>query len=210
MNTCTNLGLVFNYTCESRRHYLKHYKIYILNQHTNFSFFLEWQRHFQMVSHKNSNLNVNEDFVMFLTSKLITCLIDGFTSRMKSQSIVYFLIGSAHINWILDLEGEVQSRWDLWTSGFQEGKGNVFFEVGQDGQHFSVRFRISKKTLGGVPTRLCLPLTSAFNVRQRRTQPTTLYVLWFEYHQTLQFIENLIRFLHMDSNGIGHSWLNRY
>jgi hypothetical protein len=32
-----------------------------------------------MVSQKNYNLSVNEGFVMFLTSKLITCFIDGFT-----------------------------------------------------------------------------------------------------------------------------------
>ena len=66
-----------------------------------------------MVSHKNDNLNVNKDLVMFLTSKLITCFIDGFTSGMKSQSIAYLLIGSAHIYWNLDLEGEVHSIWDL-------------------------------------------------------------------------------------------------
>ena len=41
------------------------------------------------------NLNANEDFVMFLTSKLVTCFIDEFTSRMKSQSIAYLLSGSA-------------------------------------------------------------------------------------------------------------------
>jgi hypothetical protein len=36
-----------------------------------------------MVSHKNYNINVDVDFAMFLTSKLITCFIDGFTSRMN-------------------------------------------------------------------------------------------------------------------------------
>ena len=66
-----------------------------------------------MVSHKDYNLNVNEDFVMFLTSKLLTCFIDGFTSGMNSQSIAYSLIGSAQIYWTLDLEGEVHSIWDL-------------------------------------------------------------------------------------------------
>jgi hypothetical protein len=60
-----------------------------------------------MVSQKNYNFNFNDDFVMFLTS------IDGFTCGMKSQSIAYLLIGSAHIYWILDLEGEVHSIWDL-------------------------------------------------------------------------------------------------
>ena len=66
-----------------------------------------------MASHKNFNLNVNEDFAMFLTSKLIMCFIDGFTFIMKSQSIANLLIGSAHVYWILDREGEVHSIWDL-------------------------------------------------------------------------------------------------
>ena len=43
---------------------------------------------------------------------------------MKSQSFAYLLN-----YWILDLEGEVHSIWDLWTSGLQECKGNGFFEV---------------------------------------------------------------------------------
>ena len=30
------------------------------------------------------NLNVNVDFLMFLTSKLITCFIDDFTSGVES------------------------------------------------------------------------------------------------------------------------------
>ena len=49
---------------------------------------------------------------------------------MKPQSIAYLLNGSEHIYWILDLEGEVHSIWDLWISGLQECKGNGFFEVG--------------------------------------------------------------------------------
>ena len=43
---------------------------------------------------QNYNLNINESFVMLLTSKLITCLIDGFTSGLKPQSNAYLLIGS--------------------------------------------------------------------------------------------------------------------
>ena len=61
-----------------------------------------------MVSHKNYSHTV-----MFLTSKLITCFVDGFTLEMKSQSIAYLLSGSAHIHWILDLEDEVDLIWDL-------------------------------------------------------------------------------------------------
>ena len=75
-------------------------------------------------------LNANDGFVMCLTSKLTTCFIDSFTLGMKSQSIAYLLSGSAHIYWILSLEGEVHSIWVLWTSGLQDSKDNVFLEVG--------------------------------------------------------------------------------
>ena len=50
-----------------------------------------------MVIHNFFNLNANEDFVMFLISKLITCFIDAFTLGMKSQSIALLLSESAHI-----------------------------------------------------------------------------------------------------------------
>ena len=50
---------------------------------------------------------------MFLTSKLFTYFIDGFTSGLKSQSIAYLSIESALIHWIVDLEGEMHSIWDL-------------------------------------------------------------------------------------------------
>ena len=56
----------------------------------NLSFFLDWQRPLQMVSHKNDNLNANKDFVMLLTSKFSTCFTDGFTSGMQSQSNCLF------------------------------------------------------------------------------------------------------------------------
>jgi hypothetical protein len=50
-----------------------------------------------MVGHNTYNFSANEAFVMFLTSKLFTCFIDGFTSKRKSQSIAYQLNGSEHI-----------------------------------------------------------------------------------------------------------------
>ena len=71
-----------------------------------------------MISYKNYNLSANEGFVTFLTSKLITCFINGFTLKTNSQSIAYLLNGSEDIHWILDFEGEVHSMWDLWISGF--------------------------------------------------------------------------------------------
>ena len=77
------------------------------------SVILEWQGQFQMVSHKIHNLYVNKDFVIFLTSKLITFFIDGFTSCINSESMAYLLGRSAHIYGIWDLEGEVHWVWDL-------------------------------------------------------------------------------------------------
>jgi hypothetical protein len=46
---------------------------------------------------QNYSLTANEDFVMFLTSKLITCFIDGFTLGMKSQANAYSQSQSAHV-----------------------------------------------------------------------------------------------------------------
>ena len=65
-----------------------------------------------MVSHNNHNLNANEGFIIYLTSKFITCFIGTFTWKMKSQSIVHLFNASQHTYWILNLEGEVHSMWD--------------------------------------------------------------------------------------------------
>ena len=62
-----------------------------------------------MVNPNNYILIANEGFVIFLTSKLITCFIDNFTLKRKSQSIAHLLNGSEHINWILDFKNEVHS-----------------------------------------------------------------------------------------------------
>ena len=90
-----------------------------------------------MISCKMHNLNVNEGFVIFLTSKLITCFIGGFTLTMKSQSIAHLRNENEHIYWIWDLEGEVHSIWDLRVSSLQEWKSNEFFRNEAGGQLFS-------------------------------------------------------------------------
>ena len=83
-----------------------------------------------LVCHKNNNLNANEGFViMFLNSKLITCFVDNFTLKRKSQSIAYLLNESEHIHWILDLENEVHSIRVIWTNGLQECMFNVNLHV---------------------------------------------------------------------------------
>jgi hypothetical protein len=62
---------------------------------------------------QNYNLDVNEGFVKLSTSNLITCMIVGFTLKMKSQSIAYVFKGSEHLYWILDLGDEMHTVWDL-------------------------------------------------------------------------------------------------
>lgn len=47
------------------------------------------------LSHINDNLSANEGFIIFVNIKLMTCFIDNFTSKMKSQSIAYLYNGSA-------------------------------------------------------------------------------------------------------------------
>ena len=110
------------------------------------------------LSYKDNNLNVNEGFVIFLTSELITCFNDGFTLKMKSKSIAYLLNGSEDINWILDLEGEVHLIWYLWLSGLQECKGNGFFWSRAGGQQLSVRYiKFGFSGWAVAPTRITSP-----------------------------------------------------
>src|SRR5450631_1750901 len=54
-----------------------------------------------IVRNKNYNLNANEDFVIFLTSKLITCFLGGFTLKMKSSQL---LIYSMEVNIYIGFE----------------------------------------------------------------------------------------------------------
>ena len=77
--------------------------------------------------------------VTFFTSNLITCFIDDFTSKMKSQSIDHLSSRSEHIYWILDLEDEVHSSlgyMDKWPSRMQRQTKNS--KVGRSGQQFYV------------------------------------------------------------------------
>ena len=60
---------------------------------------------------------------MFLTSKLITCFIDGFTLKRKFQSISHLLNEGEHIYWILDLGDEVHSIWSYGQAAFYLGEG---------------------------------------------------------------------------------------
>ena len=64
-----------------------------------------------VISHESYNPGANEGFVTFSTSTIMTCFIDGFTSKTKYESIFYFRIESEHVCWILNVEDEVDSIW---------------------------------------------------------------------------------------------------
>jgi hypothetical protein len=97
-------------------------------------------------------------FVMFFTSKLITCFIDRFASGMKSQSIAYLLIGSAHIYWILNLEGEVHSTRICSHVAFKNARAMFFFsKLGGAGINSWSGSKILKRTLGGCPNSYLTP-----------------------------------------------------
>jgi hypothetical protein len=121
---------------------------------------------FQWEVTKNYNLSASEDFVIFLTFKLIKCfLLDNFTLKLKSQSIVYLLNGSEHICWILDLEDEQHSIWVIWTSGLQECKGNLIFQswaewavvFGRDMNFFIIFVGVALGVRSQAPTPIHLP-----------------------------------------------------
>ena len=106
-----------------------------------------------MVSCKHYNLSACEGFVMFFTSKLIACFIDGFTLNMKMQSFAYLLNVSEHIHRILDLEDEVHSMWVIWTSGLQECNGNFIFgsQIYFEGNNFRSKLENFRFVLWGLP-----------------------------------------------------------
>ena len=54
-----------------------------------------------IASDKNYNLNANEDFAIFLTSKLITYFIGGFTLKMKSSQLLNY---SMKVNIYIEFE----------------------------------------------------------------------------------------------------------
>ena len=133
-----------------------------MNSCTNLSW--EWQRQFQMISYKNDNFNVSENFVNFLISKLITCFINGFTSGMKSQSIVYLPIGSVHIYWISNLKGEVHQYGICGQSAFKNAKAIFFSKLSRAGNMFRSG---SKNSMKGYPIQIwhLKSLWGVFNVR---------------------------------------------
>ena len=111
-----------------------------------------------MESHINYNLNAIEGFVIFLTFKLITCFIDNFNLKMKSQSIAYLLNGSKHIDWILTLRVKC-TQYGIcgYISDLQEFKGNGFFRSQAGGQ----KFYVGSRKYGSLSRQLPLPKSTS-------------------------------------------------
>jgi hypothetical protein len=87
-----------------------------------------------MVSLKNYNLGANEGLVIFLTSKLITCFIAGFTSKWNPyQLLIYSMEVNKYIGfWTLKMKCTQYELYGQMT--FKNAKAIYFFEVGQSGQ----------------------------------------------------------------------------
>ena len=97
-----------------------------------------------MVSHKNYNLNVNEEFCKFLTSKLITFFIDGFTSGMNSQLVAYLLSGSAHIYIGFEtLKVKCTHYGNYSQMAFKNARAMLFLKLGGAGNNFQSGSKIS-------------------------------------------------------------------
>ena len=56
-------------------------------------------------NHKYYNFHIQEDLVLSLMPKLITCFINGSTSKMRYQPIACTPFECEEIYWSLDLEG---------------------------------------------------------------------------------------------------------
>src|ERR1700738_2481662 len=104
-----------------------------------------------IVSEKNYNLNANEDFVIFLTSKLITCFIDGFTLKMKSSQL---LIYSMKVNIYIGFETLKMKRTQYGICGqvaFKNASTLVFSKLGGRATVFG---RVQKKCGGAAPDKI--------------------------------------------------------
>ena len=104
-----------------------------------------------IVSEKNYNLSGNEDFVIFLTSKLITCFIDGFTLKMKSSQL---LIYSMEVNIYIAFETLKMKCTQYGICGQVAFKNASTLVFSKSGGRATVFGRVQKKCRGLPPDRI--------------------------------------------------------
>lgn len=107
---------LFSYTTQSKLSYTLCWSVPLifpkLKLAHSFELIFKLTKAFQIISHKNYHFNLNDEFFISLTSKLMSSCTDCFTLGMKSQSLVCLLSASEYIYiyWNLGLEVEVLQR----------------------------------------------------------------------------------------------------
>ena len=96
----TQLTLMCMNTCESRRHYLNYYKIYILVNTIIYASFQNDKDLFKWWFTKIITSMLIRFFLTFLTSKKITCFIDNFCFQNEMPS--NYLFSEGMCTYILD------------------------------------------------------------------------------------------------------------
>ena len=104
-----------------------------------------------IVTDKNYNLNGNEDFVIFLTSKLITCFIDGFTLKMKSSQL---LIYSMEVNIYIGFETLKMKCTQYGICGQVAFKNASTIVFSKSGGRATIFGRVQKNERAAAPDRI--------------------------------------------------------
>ena len=109
---------------------------------------------------------------MFLTSNLILCSIDGFTSGIKSQSIAYIPIESVHIYWILTFKVNC-TQYGICSQAASKNARAMFFS--KLAGRATIFGRVQNKSgkchrLNMTPLKVC---AGVFNVRSIRVTSHT-------------------------------------
>lgn len=92
---------LFSYTTQSKLSYTLCWSVPLifpkLKLAHSFELIFKLTKAFQIISHKNYHFNLNDEFFISLTSKLMSSCTDCFTLGMKSQSLVCLLSASEYI-----------------------------------------------------------------------------------------------------------------
>src|ERR1700738_383706 len=107
-----------------------------------------------IVSHKNYNLSANEDFVIFVTSKLITCFLGGFTLKMKSNQL---LIYSMEVNIYIGFKTLKMKCTQYGICGQVAFKNASIMVFSKLGGRTAVFDRLQKICLAAAPERIFPP-----------------------------------------------------
>ena len=112
-----------------------------------------------IVSNKNYNLNANEDFVIFLTLKLITCFIGGFILKVKSSQL---LIYSMEVNIYIEFETLKMKCTQYGICGEVALKNASIIVFSKSGRRPAVFGRVQKNGGAAAPDKIFPPPKSSW------------------------------------------------